>query len=61
MIPALNGAGDALTSPPARGEAAKVDHPHVQPLLNPDLVHDADDLQRQHILPEVVSRLRGKK
>lgn len=47
------------TSSSARGEAAEDDHAHVQPLLHPDLVHDADHLQRQHVLPQVVAALRA--
>ena len=44
-----------LTSSSARGETFEDDHPHVQALLDPDLVHDADHLQGQHVLPQVVS------
>lgn len=46
-----------LTSAPARGEAAEDDHAHVQPLLDPDLAHDANHLQGQHVLAKVVPAL----
>jgi len=48
-----------VTSPAASGEAAEDDHAHVQPLLHPDLVHDPDHLQRQHVLPQVIAALRA--
>lgn len=43
------------TSAPTGGEATEDDHPHVQALLDPDFVHDADDLQGEHVLPQVIS------
>lgn len=50
----VGGASPVLTSSSAGGETFEDDHPHVQTLLDPDLVHDADDLQSQHVLPQVV-------
>lgn len=44
-----------LTSSSTSGEAFEDDHSHVQALLDPDFVHDPDDLQGQHVLPQVVS------
>lgn len=48
-----------LTPPPASGEAAENDHAHVQPLLDPDLAHDANHLQGEHVLAKVVPTLDG--
>lgn len=44
-------------SAPARGEAAENHHAHVQPLLDPDLTHDANHLQGEHVLAKVVPAL----
>lgn len=46
-----------FTSAPSCREAAEDDHPHVKSLLDPDLIHDPNDLQRQHVLPQVISSL----
>ncbi len=35
----------------ARGDAAVGIEAEVEPLLLPQLVHDAEHLQRQHVLP----------
>lgn len=44
-----------LTSSSAGGEAFEDDHPHVQAFVDPDFVHDANHLQGQHILAQVIS------
>lgn len=41
----------------AGGDAFEVDDAEVQPLLQPDAVHDADHLEGQHVLPQVLSNL----
>lgn len=46
---------NVLTSSSSSGETFEDDHPHVQTLLDPDLVHDPDHLQSQHVLAQVVS------
>lgn len=46
-----------LTSAPAGGEAAENHHTHVQPLLDPDLAHDANHLQGEHVLTKVIPTL----
>lgn len=48
-----------LTPAPASGEAAEDDHAHIQPLLDPDLAHDANHLQGEHVLAKVVPTLNG--
>lgn len=45
----------------ASGDAFEVDNAEVQPLLQPDAVHNADHLKGQHILPEVFSNLTHKR
>lgn len=35
----------------ASGNAFEVDNAEVQPLLQPDAIHDADHLKSQHVLP----------
>lgn len=47
-----------LTSPSARGEASENDHAHVQPLLHPDLAHDSNHLQGEHVLAKVIPTLQ---
>lgn len=42
----------------AGGDAFEVDDAEVQPLLQPDAVHDADHLKGQHVLPQVLSHLK---
>lgn len=44
----------------AGGDAFEVDNAEVQPLLQPDAVHDADHLKSQHVLPQVFSNLTRK-
>ena len=44
----------------AGGDAFEVDDAEVQPLLQPDAVHDADHLQSQHVLPQVLPNLAHK-
>lgn len=44
----------------AGGDAFEVDDAEVQPLLQPDTIHDADHLQSQHVLPQVFSDLIQK-
>lgn len=46
-----------LTFSSASGEAAENDHAHIQPLLHPDLAHDANHLQGEHVLAKVISTL----
>lgn len=41
-------------------DAFEVDNAEVQPLLQPDAVHDADHLKSQHVLPQVLSNLTRK-
>jgi hypothetical protein len=41
----------------ASGEAAEDDHAHVQPLLYPDLAHDANHLQGEHVLTKIIPTL----
>ena len=41
----------------ASRDAFEVDHAQVQALLQPDAVHDADHLEGQHVLPQVLSHL----
>ena len=41
----------------ASGETVVRHHPQVHPLPVPDCVHDGDDLQGQHVLPQVVTVL----
>ena len=41
----------------ASGDAFEVDDAEVEPLLQPDAIHDADHLQSQHVLPQVFSNL----
>mmetsp|Transcript_33404 Transcript_33404/g.83910 ORF Transcript_33404/g.83910 Transcript_33404/m.83910 type:complete len:208 (-) Transcript_33404:1837-2460(-) len=41
----------------ARGDAAVGRHLQVQPVRLPQLLHDAQHLQRQHVLPQVVALL----
>lgn len=42
----------------AGGDAFEVDNAEVQPLLQPDAIHDADHLKSQHVLPQVLSHLK---
>lgn len=46
-----------LTFSSTSGEAAENDHAHIQPLLHPDLAHDANHLQGEHVLAEVIPTL----
>lgn len=61
-LPSHSPTRSRLTSPPASGEAAENDHAHVQPLLHPDLAHDSNHLQGEHVLAKVVPTLdEGRK
>ena len=46
-----------LTSAVTCRHAVERHHPEVEPLLQPQLVHDADHLDGQHVLPQIVSHL----
>lgn len=49
--------GELATFVFAGGDAFEVHNAEVQPLLEPDAVHDADHLKSQHVLPQVLTNL----
>ena len=42
----------------ACGQTLVGDHMHVQPLLAPHRIHHTDDLKNQHVLIEIIARLK---
>lgn len=48
---------DTLTLRSAGGETPVGDHPQVQALLQPNPIHHTDDLENQHVLTQITSRL----